>query len=92
MLPAGKRAPAPETNGAGEYELMKGRRNTTQRRGNVATPPDVKTSKAEQLVERIFSAPGTEGQALRRQWMQDLQLPVATIDDIVNVGGRLPEP
>lgn len=43
------------------------------------------------VVERLFAQPAAEGQALRRQWMEDLQLPVATIDDIVNAGGKLPK-
>jgi hypothetical protein len=49
------------------------------------------TAKPARIVERLFAQPTSEGQALRRQWMEDLQLPVATIDDIVNAGGKLPE-
>jgi hypothetical protein len=48
-------------------------------------------AKPARVVERLFAQPAAEGQALRRQWMEDLQLPVATIDDIVNAGGKLPK-
>jgi hypothetical protein len=43
------------------------------------------------VVERLFAQSAAEGQALRRQWMEDLQLPVATIEDIINAGGKLPK-
>jgi hypothetical protein len=49
------------------------------------------TDRPAQVVERLFAQPPAEGQALRRQWMENLQLPVATIDDIVNAGGKLPK-
>jgi len=49
------------------------------------------TDRPATVVERLFAQPAAEGQALRRQWMEDLELPVATIDDIVNAGGKLPK-
>jgi hypothetical protein len=49
------------------------------------------TDRPASVVERLFAQPAAEAQALRRQWMENLQLPVATIDDIVNAGGKLPK-
>jgi hypothetical protein len=49
------------------------------------------TERPARVVERLFAQPAAEGQAIRRQWMEDLELPVATIDDIVNAGGKLPK-
>lgn len=68
---------------------MKGS-DTAKHRKSTALPPEVDNANPQRLVERIFAQPAAEGQALRRQWMEDLQLPVATIEDIVKAGGKLP--
>jgi hypothetical protein len=65
--------------------------DTSKRRKVAAGPGDPEIRGPQRLVERIFAQPAAEGQALRRQWMEDLQLPVATIEDIVNAGGKLPK-
>lgn len=69
---------------------MKGS-STAKRRKGAALPPEPNDARPQRIVERIFAQPAADGQALRRQWMEDLQLPVATIEDIVNAGGKLPK-
>ena len=63
----------------------------TERRKKGVKPAETGRIEPARVVERLFAQSAAEGQALRRQWMEDLQLPVATIEDIINAGGKLPK-